>query len=190
MNPLKLANPVIAAQVAVGLTGAAVGVAETLARRCVDVVQWGLHRLSLPAGLPVQPRDASAQDQEPQAAEAAGEVWTESPALPFEPHAPEEPPIDVVGEALAAEAAFGDHDVAAGVGFAHEPRASSRDEEHGAVPLQRAEVEGIADEVSAALHGDEDPEEHLTEPVLDEAEAKAIAAEMRTLRRAADPHKH
>jgi hypothetical protein len=110
-----------------------------------------------------------------------------------EPHVPEQPPIDVVGQALAAEAALGDRVSPEGAGVAHEPRGASRDEEHGDAALQRAEVEGIADEVAAVLEGDVEPEigpdEHLTEPVIDPAEAKAVISEMEMSRRAADPHK-
>ena len=72
---------------------------------------------------------------------------------------------------------------------AHEPRAASRDEEHGAAALQRAEVEEIAEEASAAQEGDVEPEEHLTEPLLDSADAKAMAAELATRSKAADPDK-
>ena len=185
MNPLKLANPITVTKGAFGLAGTAVGVVDTLARYTVHAVSSGLQRLA------PSDRQPDQTEQSPTAGvDIADEDLTEAPTtLPVEPHAPEEPPIDVVGEALAAEAALGNGDVPGGAGFAHEPRGASRDEEHGDAPLQRAEIEGIADEVTAALEGDPEPEEHLTEPVLDEAEAKAIAAEMRTLSRAADPHK-
>ena len=105
--------------------------------------------------------------------------------VPVEPHAPEEPPVDVVGQALAAEQA-GDLD---GAGMAHEAHGASRNEEHGHAPLQRAEVDEIAEEATAALEGDLDPEPHLTEPLLDSADAKAVAAELSTMSKAADPHK-
>jgi hypothetical protein len=55
--------------------------------------------------------------------------------------------------------------------------------------LQRAELDEIADEVTATLEGDVEPEEHLTEPLVDPATAKALAAEMRTMTRAADSNK-
>jgi hypothetical protein len=73
--------------------------------------------------------------------------------------------------------------------MAHEPRGASRDEEHGDAPLQPAEVTEIAEEASAALEGDVEPEQHLTQPLLDPADAKAAAAELSTMSRAADPDK-
>jgi hypothetical protein len=73
--------------------------------------------------------------------------------------------------------------------MAHEPHGASRDEEHGHATLQRAEVEEIAAETEAALIGDVEPEEHLTEPLVDPADAKALAAELETMSRAADPGK-
>ena len=76
-----------------------------------------------------------------------------------------------------------------GADFAHEPRGASRDEEHGDAGLQRVEVEEIAEEAAAALEGDEEPEEHLTAPLLDPADTKALAAELQTMSRAADPDK-
>jgi hypothetical protein len=109
--------------------------------------------------------------------------------VPVEPHAPEEPPVDVVGDALAAEAATERGEGPEGVGMAHEPHAASRDEEHGDAALQRAEVEEIAEEALAALEGDVEPEQHLPEPLLDSADAKAVAAELATTSKAADPDK-
>jgi hypothetical protein len=116
-------------------------------------------------------------------------VSPEPTTLPVEPRAPDEPPVDVVGQALAAEASLGDRQSPEGAGFAHEPRGASRDEEHGTAPLQRAETEGIDDELTAALEGDEEPEQHLTEPVLDRDSAESLAAEMERSGRAADPDK-
>lgn len=55
-----------------------------------------------------------------------------------------EEPVPVVERALAAEAAQGD-DPAIG-GPVTEPHASSRDEDHGRVPLRRAERDEIAAE--------------------------------------------
>ena len=126
------------------------------------------------------------------AAAAVSDVTGSPPGptvVPVEPHAPEEQPVDVVGEALAAEAAAERGDGPEGVGMAHEPRGASRDEEHGDAGLQRAEVEEIAEEASAALKGDVEPEERLTEPLLDSADAKAVAAELATRSKAADPDK-
>jgi hypothetical protein len=48
-------------------------------------------------------------------------------------------------------------------------------------------VDELADEADAALHGDVQPEEHLTEPLLEPGEAKAVASELERMSRAADP---
>jgi len=188
MNPIKLANPIYVtksafglAGTAVGLAGTAVGLAGTAARGTVRVALAGLHE--------VGHRDLDAAEPKP-AAPAEEETVPPGPTVVLEePHAPEEPPVDVVGAALAAEAELGDGQVADGAGMAHEPRAASRDEEHGDAALQRAEADEIADEVSAVLDGDPEPEEHLTEPLVDPAVAKALAAEVDTMSRAADPDK-
>ena len=95
----------------------------------------------------------------------------------------------MVGEALAAEAAAERGEGPDGAGLAHEPRGASRNEEHGDAALQRAEVEEIAEEAAAALEGDVEPEQHLTEPLLDSADAKAVAAELATMSKAADTDK-
>jgi hypothetical protein len=190
MNLLKLANPVTVTKGAFGLAGAAVGLMDTVAR---DTAQGVLSRLHQPDGhdggdevgrQPSRPDRATGSD--------VTEVEGAPPGptvVPVEPHAPEEPPIDVVGQALAHEAALDDGVSANVAGMAHEPRGASRDEEHGEARLQRAEVDELADEVTATLDGDVEPEEHLTEPVLDPADAKALAAEMRTMTRAADSDK-
>jgi hypothetical protein len=187
MKPLKLMNPVAVTKGAFGLAGTAVGVAETLAetvvRGTVHVAMSGLQRL---AALD-RPRSDPDAVTGAATAETSPPQPQRRPDLPVEPHAPEEPPVDVVGEALAAEAALGNRQSPVGAGFAHEPRGASRDEEHGDAPLQRAETEGIDDEVTAALEGDEEPEEHLTEPVLDPAQAQALAAEMEASRAAVEP---
>ncbi len=65
-----------------------------------------------------------------------------------EPAPPVEPPIDVVGQALAAEAEEQSYG-----GRAGEPRGASRDEEHGEAALQRAEVDEIAEETAEGLPG-------------------------------------
>jgi hypothetical protein len=50
-------------------------------------------------------------------------------------------------------------------------------------------VEEIAAEAEAALEGDVEPEEHLMEPLVDPGDAKALAAELSTMSKAADPDK-
>lgn len=201
MKLLKMVNPIAVTKEAFGLAGSAVGVAEVLAGRTTRIVVSSLHRLDIRgeqsrenehvdsdatpptdvAGEPVVRIDAEVPDVEGRA--------TGPRIVPVEPHAPEEPPIDVVGQALAAEAALGDRESPGGSGMAHEPRGASRDEEHGDASLQRAELDAIDEHVSAALEGDLEPAEHLAQPVLDPSEAKALITEMQTMRRAADPHK-
>jgi hypothetical protein len=196
----SIVNPITVTKGAFGLAGYAVGLVDTAARFSGHLVHSGLHRV----GVPSDPRDGTRQTDSPVAAEENGapmsavadasvvevEGAPKGPTIvPVESHAPDEPPIDVVGRALAAEAALGERESPEGAGLAHEPRGSSRDEEHGVAALQRAEAEGIADEVAAALEGDVEPEEHLAESSLDAADAKAVATEMRTMSRAADPHK-
>ena len=183
LNPVHVAHQT--AEHAVGLAGSAVGYAETLAR---GGVRAGAHLVS--SGLHPGRETRRPTPRERYATEVTEESRPDREApepqvVLAEPHAPDLPPVDVVGEALAAEAAA---DYEPG-GFAHEPRAASREEEHGEHPLERVEAEGIADEVEAALEGDEDPVDHLAEPLLDEAAAKAVISEMETLRKAADPHK-
>lgn len=50
-------------------------------------------------------------------------------------------------------------------------------------------MEEIAEEALTALEGDVEPEEHLIEPLVDSADAKAMAAELATVSKAADPDK-
>jgi hypothetical protein len=106
-----------------------------------------------------------------------------------EPHAPDEPPVDVVGEALAAEAAAEGAAGPDGAGMAHEPHGASRDEAHGHAALPRAEVDEVDEEARAVLEGDVEPGQHPTEALLEAADAKAVAAELATMSTAADPNK-
>ena len=50
------------------------------------------------------------------------------------------------------------------------------------------EVDDITEEAAAALEGDVEPR-RTSEPLLDPADAKAMAAEMQTMSKAADPDK-
>jgi hypothetical protein len=180
---------------AIHLAGAAAGLAGTVARETVHAL-WADHGDEPPAHLRGAGAAGMTDDPNiagPMTAAAAATAVTDvagAPAgptiVPVEPHAPEEPPVDVVGEALAAEAATERGEGPDGAGLAHEPRGASRTEEHGAAALQRAEVEEIAEEAAAALKGDVEPEQHLTEPLLDSADAKAVAAELATMSKAAD----
>lgn len=175
------------------LAGAAAGLGGTVARETAHVLRTGQgdeHVAHTRGAGSAGVTDSNIAG--PTTAAAVRDVTGTPPGptvVPVEPHAPEEPPVDVVGDALAAEAAADRGEGPEGVGLAHEPRAASRDEEHGDAALQRAEVEEIAEEASAALEGDVEPEEHLTEPLLDSADAKAVAAELATRSKAADPDK-
>ncbi|QNN52261.1 hypothetical protein [Nocardioides mesophilus] len=193
---LPVAAVETAGSAAVGLAGTAVGLTGAALRattRAVSsrvghaegdlIVGWVDETL-------VVVEDTVAEEEETSAPRGHVDDGHRHPAGPdtvfAEPAPPAEPPIDVVGQTLAAEEA----DLGGGgAGMAHEPRGASRDEEHGDAGLQRAEVEEIAAEEAAALEGDEEAPEHLTEPLLDPAEAKALAAEMKTLNQAADPDK-
>lgn len=168
MNPLKLANPVTVLKGAAGLAGTAVGIASTVTRGALEVALACLDRLD--------------ESREPDAGTAPA-----VPTVATGPPAPDGPPVDVVGQALAAEAAAERGDAPDGDGLAHEPRGASRDEEHGEAALQRAEADEIAEEAAAVLEGDVEPEEHLTQPLLDPADTKAVADDLRTMGRAADP---
>jgi hypothetical protein len=204
MNPLKLANPIYVTKGALSLAGTAVGLAGAMARGTSHALLSPLHHLTERGEERTgadHSRSAEGAGDDPNvagpttAAAAAAAVTdvegapTGPTIVPVEPHAPEEPPIDVVGEALAAEAAQERGDGPDGAGLAHEPRGASRDEEHGDAALQRAEVDEIAEETAAALEGDSEPVDHLTEPLLDPAEAKALAAEVKVMSRAADADK-
>lgn len=125
-----------------------------------------------------------------------------------EPAPPLEPPIDVVGQALAAEAQE-DH---VGAGRTTEPRGASRDEEHGEAALQRAEAIEIMEEIAEASSlgqidietpvgttgadvannpdtAEADLQQPGTEPLLDPSLTKAVKSEQETLHLAADPDK-
>jgi hypothetical protein len=191
MNPLKLMNPLTVTKGAFGLAGTVVGVVETVARGTAHLASSAVQRLTasdhLGLGDDRAPSRVTATD------DRTAPLPREATDLPVEPRVPDEPPVDVVGQALAAEAALDEGQSAEGAGFAHEPTVASRAEEHGEAPVQRAEKEAIDEEVAAALEGeiedDEEAEEHLTQPLLEPGAAKAIAAEAEMLSRAADPDK-
>jgi hypothetical protein len=126
-----------------------------------------------------------------------------------EPAVPLQPPIDVVGQALAAEA---QEDHLIGAGRSTEPRGASRDEEHGDAALQRAEAAEIMEEIAEASNlgnidietpvgttgadvgnnpdtAEADLQQPGTEPLLDPSLTKAIKSEQETLRHAADTDK-
>ena len=207
MNPLKAANPITVTKGAFGLAGSAVGLAGTVARGAVhapvDLTRGAIHVAGAAAGLAGDVARETAHalwtdqgDEHVAHRQGAGSTnVTDDPdiagptVVPVEPHAPEEPPVDVVGAALTAEAADERGEGPDGAGIAHEPHAASRDEEHGAATLQRATVDEIAEEAAAALEGDVEPEEQLTAPLLDSADAKAVAAEQATMSKAADTDK-
>jgi len=112
------------------------------------------------------------------------------------PNLPEEPPVDIVEQVIAAE----ENGEPTRQGFATEPKGASRDETHGDAALQRAEVEELAEEtVEATAEGSVDIETPVgttgadvafnpdtaeadlqqpqTEPLLDPSLTKEIAKE-------------
>jgi hypothetical protein len=178
MNPLKLANPVTVLKGAVGLAGMAIGLAGTVTRGILEVAIAGLDRLE-EAGR----QNTGSEPAEPTGPAFAGPLSAVTPVS----HLTDGPPVDVVGKTLAAEAAAERGDAPDGQDLAHEPRGASRDEEHGDTGLQPAEVEEIAEETAATLEGEVEPEERLPPPLLDPADTKAAASELRTMERAADP---
>jgi hypothetical protein len=154
-----------------------------------------------------QPGEQPAQDV-PQMREAGQEA---GPAEELLITPPQEPPVDVVEQALAAEAEGAEPHARA-----TEPSASSRDEEHGDADLQRAELEEWADEIVEGLAADTpagdidvetpvgttgadvgynpdtaeaDLQQPETEPLMDPSLTKSIKSESETLSRASDPDK-
>jgi hypothetical protein len=195
VNPLKLMNPVTVIKGAVGLAGTAVGVVETLAGGTAHLARSGLQRLNTPNQLGLDDEyhsKVAANVMNPSAPREPADLPVE-PELPVQPHAPDEPPIDVVGEALARESALGDGQSFERAGFAHEPSAASRADEHGEAPFERIRREEIDEEVTAGIEGDseddEEAEAHLSQPLLEPGVAKALAAETEMMSRAADPNK-
>lgn len=149
MKLVKMANPVAVTRAALGLGGEVIGVASSVAgsvaRQTAQVV---VDRLF--PELPHEPDVAETAPLEDDLPDDDVSVAPGPTTVPVEPHAPEEPPVDVVGRALAAEAR-GDQAPTHGAGFAHEPRGASRDDERGEVPWQQAEADEVADEVDAGL---------------------------------------
>ena len=106
MNVLKLANPLYAAREAAGLAGAAAGTvsgaAGVIVSRSVEAGRQALHLASTAEDRlehevrqpPSEPRsDAKQPERQLPGADLAE----------FEPQPPAEPPIDIVGAALAAD---------------------------------------------------------------------------------------
>ena len=148
MNPIKIVNPVNETKCAFGLVGTAVGLAGTVGRSTAHVLLTGLHDLQeaadqgtgakrkATAGATGVVNDAHIPGPTTAAAAAAAVTDVEGAppgptVVPAEPHAPQEPLIDVVGEALAAEAAAEPGEAPDGLGLAHEPRGASRDGARG-----------------------------------------------------------
>jgi hypothetical protein len=182
MNLVKQTNPLAMGRSALSLAGS---LARGAARVPVGMAKGAFHVAGAAAGLARSdaPERAEVSDRSTAVPDSGPGAPSGPTVVLAEPHAPDEPPVDVVGAALAAEEA------AEGRDFAHEPRAASRDEEHGAAALDRATVDDIAEETAAALEGDVEPEPHLTQPLFDAGDAKAAAAEMATMSKAADPDK-
>ena len=94
----------------------------------------------------------------------------------MDPHAPMSPPSTWSARPGRQAAA----DRGRGAGTARASPTSRvpphRDEEHGDAGLHGATLGDIAEETTAALEGDVEPEEHLGEPLVDPSDAKAAAA--------------
>ena len=97
--------------------------------------------------------------------------------------APEVPTPDELPEPIVIEA----HDPL-GEAVHTEPKAASRDSDHGGLAGDREEIEGYVEEIPEAV--EQTPvwtsESGDDEPVLDSAEAKALRAEAEMLRKGAD----
>lgn len=211
--------------------GMAKGVASTGAAAAEGIAQHAADRMRRHQAPPVkqsQPAEPQADPGEPEPADA-GTERSETPAkkpttkrtakkvaaradqrpaddgpqiVLREPAPPPEPPVDVVGQALAAEAEEEPH-----AGRAGEPRGASRDEEHGEAALQRAEADEIADETAEALPGGDvdvttpvgttgagvgfnpdtaeaDLQQPETEPIVDPALTKTVKSTQRTGKKA------
>ena len=164
MNAFDAVNPVAVTKRVAGLAGTAVGLTGTVAREAVHapvgVARGAYHVAGAAAGLAgsVVRETRHALRPDP-GADVVGDLEDQpDPAVvQTEPHLPDEAPVDVVGEALAREAAAERGEGPQGAGMAHEPRGASRREEHGDAALQRAEREEIAEETAAALEGDVEP---------------------------------
>ena len=182
MSLVKHANPIALGRSAVGLGGAVVkGAAQA-----VGMTKGAIHLVS---GARTAPEVAD--EGVPESAQHSSDDGPRSAGpevVLAEPHAPDEPPVDVVGMALAAEVAAERDGVPGGSAVAHEPRAASREEDHGAA-FERATVEEIVDESAAALEGDPEPELHLTEPLFDAADARSVRAEMAMMSKGAESDK-
>jgi len=113
-----------------------------------------------------EPRTAAAPEREAAESEAADTDSGYTVAPPTR-QPPAEPPVDVVGQALAAEA-----EAAAGgaptAGIQGEPHPVTRDEVHGEAPLVREEREEIEEETAEGL-GQDDDEPALPDEVLQHA---------------------
>src|SRR5436190_21394271 len=166
MKMLRFANPVAVTSGAFRLSRSAVGVVDTVVRGTAHFVLSGLHEVGRPdrgdsgdARTEVVEGSDPGADAESDATRAGIDVTGARPTIvPVEPQPPEEPPVDVVGQTLAAEAARDAGVTHGGAGFAHEPRGASREDEHGDVAWQRLEAKEISEEIEAALEGDAEPE--------------------------------
>jgi hypothetical protein len=136
-----------------------------------------------PATEPAEPTTEAAEPADPQVDVSTPEYVVAPPT--HEP--PAEPPVDVVGAALAAEAAEPEPVLLGGT--QGEPHPVTREEEHEGAPFVRAEREELDDETDEALEDAADevlPDQGL---VLDPALAKAVRSEAEILQEAADPDK-
>ena len=165
---------------------------------------------------PAEKPDTTSADDAPARTPAPAEEKVEVVEAPVEvtpevvlrePAPPLEPPVDIVEQVLAAEGQEPQYG-----GHATEPKATTRDEEHGEAALQRAETEEIAEEVAEAFPAgavgietpvgttgadvgynpdtaEADLQQPGTEPLVDGATVKAVASAAKTGKKAASPAK-
>lgn len=141
--------------------------------------------------------------------QADADQGTQGSSVELPPIPDLQPPVPVVEQVLEAEEVEGSHPPG---GLVTEPKASTRDEEHGDAALQRAEVEELAEEVAESLPegavdietpvgttgadvgsnpdtAEADLQQPGTPPVADPGTIHAVLSDQETLSAAADPHK-
>ena len=204
----------------IGSASVAVGFAKGIAEASFDLVRGGRTDVQAPDSWPASDEaaatttepDLAETDEAPEAPESAGvpeqRQATETPedprdAIPgpelaqFDPPAPDELPEPIVIEAepeTAVEA------------FHTEPKAASRDSDHGGLPGDREEIDGYVEEIptddvdietpvgttgAEVGHNPDTAEADLqqpdTPPILDPGTVHAVESESEVLRKAAEP---
>jgi hypothetical protein len=212
-----------AAQKSIQKTAETVEKAADQVEQTADKVEKAADQAASPSGAPEQkpaeqkPAAKKPAAKKPAAKKPAAKKGSAGPRpvtaadLPLPPNLPAEPPVDVVGQALAAEAQEpGQSPV--GAGRATEPKPASRDEGHGEASLQPAERDEIAEEVAETTPAgsvgivtpvgttgadtgrnpstaEADLQQPGTEPIVDPALTKTVKKAASTGRKASDSGK-